>query len=120
MTRDIISVQYPKMDSSQSIADTKITKQAVTAANGITLEGAFDNKNNSPLRRVLSSFPIIEFPNGNIIKRIPKGMAIINIQTKQVNTFFLSEKDDMYIPSFVIDDKYFLSFSEQGAICVIE
>ena len=57
-----------------------------------------------------------------IKKRIVDGEIgdIINIQTKQVNTFFVSEKDDMYIPSFVIDDKYFLSFSEQGAICVIE
>ena len=88
--------------------------------NKIIINNTFDNKNNSPLHRIFSSFPIIEFPNGNIIKRIPKGMAIINIQTKQVNTFFVSEKDDMYIPSFVIDDKYFLSFSEQGAICVIE
>lgn len=47
MARDNISVQYPAMDNTQSIANVKVTKQAVTVANGIALEKAFDNKNNS-------------------------------------------------------------------------
>ena len=47
MARDTISVQYPQMDITQSIAGVKVTPQTVTAANGVCLEKAFDNKNNS-------------------------------------------------------------------------
>lgn len=47
MTRDVISVQYPLSEDSQSVCCTDITVTEVTPANGITIENAFANKNNS-------------------------------------------------------------------------
>lgn len=47
MTRDIISVQYPQMENSQSLANIAITKETINPSNGVTLKAAFDNKNNS-------------------------------------------------------------------------
>ncbi len=47
MTRDIIEVQYPALDNTESVANVLITKKTVVPANGITLKEAFSNKNNS-------------------------------------------------------------------------
>ena len=47
MARDAITVHLPEQDSSQSIEVIKITKQAVTQANGIKIKNALDNKNNT-------------------------------------------------------------------------
>jgi hypothetical protein len=47
MARDSITVLLPTQDASQSVEFGKITKQAVTQANGITIANALDNKNNS-------------------------------------------------------------------------
>ena len=47
MARDIIEVLKPVLDNSESVASVKITKQAVTQANGITIKDAFENKDNT-------------------------------------------------------------------------
>ena len=47
MTRDIINVQYPTLDHTESVANICIEKTEVVPANGITIEEAFSNKNNS-------------------------------------------------------------------------
>lgn len=47
MARDAINVAIPTQDASQSVESVKITKQAVTQANGIKINNAFENKNNS-------------------------------------------------------------------------
>ena len=47
MTRDAITVHLPVGDVTKSVEVIKITKQAVTQANGIELKNALDNKNNS-------------------------------------------------------------------------
>ncbi|MCD8378170.1 MAG: hypothetical protein LUB59_05205 [Candidatus Gastranaerophilales bacterium] len=47
MTRDIISVQYPVIDETQSVCSAVVEQTAVTAANGITIEKAVANKNNT-------------------------------------------------------------------------
>lgn len=47
MARDVINVHLPEQDSSQSIESITIEKQAVTQANGIAIEKALANKNNS-------------------------------------------------------------------------
>lgn len=92
MTRDIINVQYPTLDHTESVANISILKQAVTPANGITIADAFSNKNNS-------MFLVIEntaesnssltvkageaFPNsmlGDIVIEIPEGVSAIQIQ----------------------------------------
>ena len=47
MARDSINVHLPVGDVSASVEVIKITKQAVTQANGIKIAHALDNKNNS-------------------------------------------------------------------------
>ena len=46
-TRDAIDLQYLTYDASDSVGSAKITKQAVTVANGIKINNAFDCKDNS-------------------------------------------------------------------------
>ena len=91
MTRDIINVQYPTLDHTESIANICIEKNEVTPANGITIAEAFSNKNNS-------LFIVIEntaseslltvksgdaYPNsmlGDIVIEIPTGVSAIQLQ----------------------------------------
>ena len=91
MTRDIINVQYPTLDHTESIANICIEKNDVTPANGITIAEAFSNKNNS-------LFIVIEnaaseslltvksgdaYPNsmlGDIVIEIPTGVSAIQLQ----------------------------------------
>ena len=47
MARDIIEVLKPVLDNSESVASVAITEQTVTQANGITIQDAFENKNNT-------------------------------------------------------------------------
>lgn len=47
MARDAIQLQYPSFDAADSVGVIAVTKQAVTQANGITLENAFAAKDNS-------------------------------------------------------------------------
>lgn len=47
MARDAITVQLPTQDTTQSVEVAKLTKQAVTQANGIKISNALANKNNS-------------------------------------------------------------------------
>ncbi len=47
MTRDIINVQYPALDHTESVANICIEKKDVLPVNGITIAEAFSNKNNS-------------------------------------------------------------------------
>ena len=47
MTKDLIYVQYPTTDSTQSVASVGITKTIVDPDNGISVKGAFTNKNNT-------------------------------------------------------------------------
>ena len=47
MARDKISVIKPVLDTQESYEYAEVTKQAVTQANGIEIQNAMDNKNNS-------------------------------------------------------------------------
>lgn len=47
MARDILNVQLPVQDETASIEIKAFAKQTVTPANGIVIEKALDNKNNS-------------------------------------------------------------------------
>ncbi len=91
MARDIIEVQYPSLDHTESVANIVIEKDAVTQANGVTIKEAFSNKNNS-------LFIIIEttsadslltvkagdaYPNsmlGDIVIELTKGISAIQLQ----------------------------------------
>lgn len=92
MTRDIIKVQYPTLDHTESVANIAITKKAVTVANGITIEDAFSNKNNS-LFIVIDNTATAEslltvkagdaYPNsmlGDIVIELPVGVSAIQLQ----------------------------------------
>ena len=91
MTRDIINVQYPTLDHTESVANICIEKYAVNQANGITIAEAFSNKNNT-------LFVVIEntasdslltvkagdaYPNsmlGDIVIELPAGTSAIQLQ----------------------------------------
>jgi len=91
MTRDIINVQYPTLEHTESIANICIEKFDIVSENGITIAEAFSNKNNS-------LFIIIEnttsdslltvksgdaYPNsmlGDIVIEIPSGTSAIQLQ----------------------------------------
>lgn len=47
MAIDIIDVNIPVQDNSQSIESKEVTPKAVTAANDLIIKNALDNKNNS-------------------------------------------------------------------------
>ena len=92
MTRDKIDVQYPVLDHTESIANIAIEKKAVTVANGITIEDAFSNKNNSLFIVIdntanASSLLTVKagdtYPNsmlGDIVIQLPKGVSAIQLQ----------------------------------------
>ena len=91
MTRDIINVQYPTLDHTESVANICIEKTDVNVENGVTIAEAFSNKNNS-------LFVVIEnnaseslltvkagdaYPNsmlGDIVIEIPAGTSAIQLQ----------------------------------------
>ena len=91
MTRDIINVQYPTLDHTESVANICIEKTEVVPDNGITITEAFSNKNNS-------LFIVIEnsaseslltvksgdaYPNsmlGDIVIELPAGISEIQLQ----------------------------------------
>ena len=92
MARDIIKVQYPVLDHTESIANIGITAQTVTQANGITIEEAFSNKNNSLFVVIdntadSSSALTVKagdaYPNsmlGDTVIELPAGISAIQLQ----------------------------------------
>ena len=92
MTRDIIDVQYPVLDHSESVANIAITKKTVTVANGITVRNAFSNKNNSLFlvidntANATSALTVKAgdaYPNsmlGNITIELAQGISAIQIE----------------------------------------
>lgn len=92
MTRDIINVQYPTLDHTESVANIGITKSTVTQANGVTIKEAFSNKNNSlfiVIDNTASAASALTvkagdaYPNsmlGDISIELPKGVSAIQVQ----------------------------------------
>ena len=91
MTRDIIDVQYPVLDHTESVANIMIEKQTVNQANGITIREAFSNKNNSLfiIIETTSSDSLLTvkagdaYPNsmlGDLVIELPKGVSAIQLQ----------------------------------------
>ncbi len=92
MTRDIIEVQYPVLDHTESVANIGITTTTVTPANGITISEAFSNKNNSLFVIInntgstTSSLTVKAgetYPNamlGDIVIELAKGVSAIQLQ----------------------------------------
>ena len=65
MTRDIINVQYPTLDHTESVANICIEKTDVAAANGVTIAEAFSNPNSML---------------GDIVIELPAGVSAIQLQ----------------------------------------
>ncbi len=92
MARDIIEVQYPTLDHTESVANIGITKTTVTVANGITIKEAFSNKNNSLFIVIDNTHTAASkmtvkageaYPNsmlGDIVIELPVGISAIQIQ----------------------------------------
>ncbi len=92
MARDIINVQYPTLDHTESVANIGIEKKDVVQENGITIKEAFANKNNSlfvVIDTTTSSSSLLTvksgdaYPNsmlGDIVIELPTGVSAIQIQ----------------------------------------
>ena len=91
MTRDIINVQYPTLEHTESVANICIEKTAVVPANGVTIQEAFSNKNNSLFivieNSASSSLLTVKagdaYPNsmlGDIVIELPAGVSAIQLQ----------------------------------------
>lgn len=90
MTRDNISVQYPKIEKTQSIATTQITKNPVVQANGICVEKAFANKNNSLticVENTSASASEITFKAGDNFPNAKLGDLKIDVDASSINVF---------------------------------
>ena len=94
MTRDIINVQYPQMDMTQSIADIKIEKQSVTPSKGITLNDAFDNKNNSLvicIENTATSSTQVVFKAGDNYPNAKLGDLTVDVDASSVNFYQIQD-----------------------------
>ncbi len=92
MTRDIINVQYPTLEHTESVANICIEKETVIPANGVTIADAFSNKNNSLFVVIengaeTSSLLTVKagdaYPNsmlGDIVIELPSGTSAIQLQ----------------------------------------
>lgn len=92
MARDIINVQYPTLEHTESVANIGIEKKDVVQENGITIKEAFANKNNSlfvVIDTTTSSSSLLTvkagdaYPNsmlGDIVIELPTGVSAIQIQ----------------------------------------
>ena len=92
MTRESINVQYPSLDTTESVASVAVTKKAVDVSKGITISDVFSNKNNSLMiiientANAASSTTIkagTAYPNsmlGDITVSLAKGVSAIQLQ----------------------------------------
>jgi len=91
MTRDIINVQYPTLEHTESIANICIEKFDIVSENGITIAEAFSNKNNSLFIIIENTTSVSlltvksgdAYPNsmlGDIVIEIPSGTSAIQLQ----------------------------------------
>ena len=88
MTRDNISVQYPKMENTQSVATVKVTKDNVVQANGVCVEKAFANKNNSLaicIENSSTSASEVIFKAGDNFPNAKLGDLKIDVEASSVN-----------------------------------
>ncbi len=92
MTRDIINVQYPTLEHTESVANISIEKTTIIPANGVTVADAFSNKNNSLFliieneseeKSLLTVKAGDAYPNsmlGDISIELPIGTSAIQLQ----------------------------------------
>jgi len=94
MARDVINVQYPELENSQSVAELEVTKSTVTQANGVTVSKAFANKNNSLLiciENTAESDSQVTFKAGNMYPNSMLGDLTVDVAASTVNAFQIQD-----------------------------
>ncbi len=94
MTRDLINVQYPVLDGTQSVAEVKVTKSDVTQANGISIKEAFANKNNTLLICVENTAAApsqVTFKAGDMYPNAMLGDLTVDVDTSAVHAFQIQD-----------------------------
>ena len=94
MTRDLINVQYPIVDSTQSVAAAKITKSVVSAANGIGIKNAFANKNNTLMICIENNddaASTVTFKAGNSYPNAMLGDLTLNLLAETFNVYQIQD-----------------------------
>ncbi|MCM1266125.1 MAG: hypothetical protein NC200_07995 [Candidatus Gastranaerophilales bacterium] len=90
MARDIINVQYPLLENSQSVGTTTVTKTTVSASKGITINDAFANKNNTLvicIENTASSAVNVTFVAGDTYPNSMLGNLTVSLPSKTLNAF---------------------------------
>ena len=93
MTRDIINVQYPTLDHTESVANICIEKTTVVPENGVTIEEAFSNKNNSLFVVIENnaSDSLLTVKAGDAYPNAMLGDLVVTPTAGQVNAILLED-----------------------------
>jgi len=93
MARDTITVQEPVLDATKSVASGKITAQAVTVANGIEIENAVENKDNSLQITVINTGAkkAVTFKAGDVYPNACLGDLSIDVDGSATTVFLLHD-----------------------------
>ena len=90
-----MNVQSPDAGNNKiAIHDAKVTKKTVTQANGITIEKAFDNKNNSLVicvENTASSASSVTFKAGDNYPNAKLGDLEVNVDQNSLNVFQIQD-----------------------------
>jgi len=94
MTRDLIDVQYPVLDDTQSVAELEVTKSTVTQSNGVGIKRAFANKNNTLLiciENTAEADSQVTFKAGDMYPNAMLGDLTLAVASSVVNAFQIQD-----------------------------
>ena len=93
MTKDLIYVQYPTTDETQSVSSAKIVKSTVDPDNGVTIKGALANKNNTLVVLVENdgSASNITFVAGNVYPNAMLGSLTQPVSGESITAFQIQD-----------------------------
>lgn len=94
MTRDLINVQYPILENTQSVGELEITKSTVTQANGVAIKKAFANKNNTLLicvENTANADSQVTFKAGDMYPNAMLGDLTVDVTASAVNAFQIQD-----------------------------
>jgi hypothetical protein len=94
MSRDIISVQYPTLEDTQSVGILKVETVDVDSSKGIEIKNAFANKNNSLVicvENTSSSNSEITFVSSDEYPNSMLGDLVVDVPAQSVNAFQIQD-----------------------------
>lgn len=94
MAKDIIYVQYPALDNTQSVGVKAITKAVVNPSNGVAVSKAFANKNNTLLicvENTAESDSIVKFNAGDAYPNAMLGDLSLPVLAGTVTVFQIQD-----------------------------